>query len=120
MAASPPPTWTFHIGIFREGPLWPDLPNDTTEWRKTLVGELHPAGAVRMGGAWQFAPDDLRVRTAEPLTEQAVWCLFTVADPSSDVRAWDHLKEAVPAGGWLTIPLGPGAIANLTVEDESD
>ena len=97
-----------------------DLPNDTTEWRTTLVGELHPAQAVRMSKAWQFAPDDLRIRTAEPLTEQAVWCLFSVADPSSGVRAWDHLKEAVPTGGPLTIPLGPGAIANLTLEDESD
>ncbi|MGA2282511.1 MAG: hypothetical protein ABSH07_02360 [Candidatus Dormibacteria bacterium] len=120
MAASPPSTWTFHIGIFREGPPWPDLPNDTTEWRKTLVGDLHPARAARMGAAWQIAPDDLRVCPAEPLTEQAVWCLFSVADPSSSVRAWDHLKEAVPAGRWFTIPLGPGAIANLTVEDESD
>jgi hypothetical protein len=45
---------------------------------------------------------------------------FSVADPSSSVRAWDHLNEAVPAGTWFTIPLGPGAIANLTVEDESD
>jgi diguanylate cyclase (GGDEF)-like protein len=31
----------------------------------------------------------------------------SVVGPSSGVRAWDHLKEAVPAGGWLSIPLGP-------------